>query len=167
MSIPLRTWADWIAETRLSEWGQQQSWLVPTSQSIHIIAVSVVFASAVIISLRTLGVGSTGRSVRQLVKTFRPWMYGSLVTLLVTGTMQTIIEPLRQFSATVFWIKMALIICVVLITTTFVRRVRREPVPRVREQSSTTAKVLAVVSLALWIAIIFCGRLIGYTYASA
>jgi hypothetical protein len=168
LSFPYHQWASWISKTSISVWAQHQEWIVPTSQSIHIIGVSIVFASAVLISLRTLGVGPSGRSVPQLVQTLRPWMYGALVALLLTGTLQTIIEPLRQFSATVFWIKMALVICVVAITTTFVRGVRRHPEGwSGRSGSSASAKLFAVVSLAMWIGIIFCGRLIGYTYSIA
>jgi len=41
-----RPFADWLANTPLSKALQDQPWVVPTSLSIHILAVSIVFGSA-------------------------------------------------------------------------------------------------------------------------
>jgi hypothetical protein len=49
MTHVLRHWADWISGTALSQWLQGEVWLVPTSQSVHIVSLSVVFACAVMI----------------------------------------------------------------------------------------------------------------------
>ena len=64
-----REFADWLTDTPLSKALQDQAWVVPTSQSIHILAVSIVFGSACMINLRLLGVGRSGRSVSQLSNT--------------------------------------------------------------------------------------------------
>ena len=118
-------WADWVANTRLSDWLQSATWIVPTSQSIHIASVSVVFCCAVMISLRLLGLKASGRSVSQLVDTLVPWMYRALTVLLLTGMVQIIAEPVRQFVAPVFWWKMLMILCVLPLTVCFARAVRR------------------------------------------
>ena len=157
-------WADWVANTRLSDWLQSATWVVPTSQSIHIASVSVVFCCAVMISLRLLGLKASGRSVSQLVDTLVPWMYRALTVLLLTGMVQIIAEPVRQFVAPVFWWKMLMILCVLPLTVCFARAVRRnaprwDSVPR-----PVGAKWFAVISLGLWVGIIFCGRFIGYTW---
>src|SRR5580693_28344 len=78
-----RPFAEWLASTQLNHVFQEQStWLVPTSQSIHIISVCVLFTSAILISMRILGVTSVGRSVSQLTATLAPWMWGALGVLL-------------------------------------------------------------------------------------
>ena len=59
----LREFAGWIAATPLSRTFQDVLWIVPASQSLHIIALAVVFSSALMINLRLLGLGS-GRSRR-------------------------------------------------------------------------------------------------------
>jgi hypothetical protein len=160
-------WGHAIAATHLSQWLQNQLWIVPTSQSIHILMISVVFGCALLISLRLLGVSAGGRSVSTLVTTLVPWMYVALVMLLITGTVQTITEPMRQFVAPVFWLKMLLIVVVVPLTAVFAHTVRRNAA---RWDSAAArpagARIFAAVSLALWIAIIVCGRFIAYTYES-
>jgi hypothetical protein len=156
-------WANWIAGTALSGWLQNQAWVVPVSQSIHIIGVSVVFGCAVMISLRLLGVSTAGRSVSQLVDTLVPWMYRALAVLLLTGLVQTVAEPVRQFVTPVFWCKMLMILCVLALTICFARAVRRHA-SKWDAAAPANAKWFALISLSLWIGIIFCGRFIGYTW---
>jgi hypothetical protein len=158
-------WADWVSNTALSQWFQNHAWVVPTSQSTHLVALSVVFGSAVMISSRLLGANRNGRTVSQLVRTLVPWMYAALGLLLLTGTVQTITEPLRQFVTPAFWSKMCMIVVVVILTQWFASSVRRNAAKW--DAASTrpaSAKVFALVSLALWIGIIFCGRFIGYMW---
>ncbi len=161
-----RPFADWLAGTPISQLFQNQPWVVPTSQSIHIVCVCLVFSSALMINLRLLGVGASGRTISQLTKTLVPWMWGALVVLLLTGTVQTIAEPVRQFVTPVFWAKMCMIMVVATMTAVFARKVRanaeRWDAAGTRPVS---ARMFAIGSSALWIAIIVCGRFIAYTSA--
>lgn len=165
MKTVVRHWADWIASTAPSVWLQNAGWVIPTSQSIHIVSVSLVFGCAVMISLRLLGVSASGRRVSQLVDTLVPWMYAGLVVLLFTGAVQTFAEPLRQFVTPAFWWKMFMILCVLTLTIWFARTVRRNAAKwDAPESRPGLARVFALISLGLWIGIIFCGRFIGYTW---
>jgi hypothetical protein len=157
-------WADWIAGTALSGWLQNEAWVVPASQSVHIVSVSVVFCCAVVISLRLRRIRASGRSVSQLVDTLVPWMYRALAVLLLTGLVQTVTEPVRQFVAPVFWWKMFMIICVLALTICFARAVRRNAAKWNTAPRPASAKWFALSSLALWVGIIVCGRFIGYTW---
>jgi hypothetical protein len=161
-----RPLAERIARTDLSVTLQSHMWIVPTSQSIHIISVGVLFTSALLINGRILGIGSSGRTVPQLFEALLPWMWTALALLVVTGTTQTIAEPVRQFVAPVFWAKMAMIVIVVAATRLYVAQLRAHA----RNWSAGSmpppgARVFAIGSSLLWIAIVVCGRLIGYTSA--
>jgi hypothetical protein len=161
-----RPFADWLADTALSKTLQDHAWVVPTSQSIHIIAVSIVFGSACMINLRLLGVGRSGRSVSQLTNTLIPWMWRGLALLLLTGVIQTVTEPVRQFVTPMFWAKMTMIIVVATMTAVYAKAVRRNA-SRWDAPSSRPlrAKAFAILSTLLWMAIIVCGRFIGYTWS--
>jgi len=118
------------------------------------------------ISLRLLGVGR-GRSLSRLTHTLAPWIYWGLGVLLLTGTVQTIAEPVRQFVTPAFWSKMLMIVCVLLLTLWFTRAVARHaPLWDSPATLPIAAKLWGLMSLGLWIAIIFCGRFIGYTWES-
>jgi hypothetical protein len=161
-----RPFADWLADTALSKTLQNMPWVVPTSQSLHILAVSIVFSSACMINLRLMGVGRSGRSVSQLSETLVPWMWRGLAVLLFTGLIQTITEPVRQFVTPMFWAKMMMIIVVVTMTALYAKAVRRNaPLWDAAATRPARAKAFAVVSTLLWLAIILCGRFIGYTWS--
>jgi hypothetical protein len=161
-----RPFADWLGETPLSKTLQDQAWVVPTSQSIHILAVSIVFGSACMINLRLLGVGQSGRSVSQLSNTLVPWMWRALAVLLFTGLVQTVAEPVRQFVTPMFWTKMLMIIIVASMTAFYAKAVRRNAAAWDAASSRPSrAKVFAILSTLLWLAIIVCGRFIGYTWS--
>jgi hypothetical protein len=161
-----RPFAEWLSTTQVSQALQNAEWVIPTSQSIHIVCVSVLFASAIMINLRLLGVGTRWRSISQLSGAVLPWMWRALAVLLITGAVQTVAEPVRQFVAPVFWAKMIMILLVSALTLYFSHAVRanapRWDSPRSRPGA---ARVFAVLSTLLWMAIIVCGRFIGYTYA--
>jgi hypothetical protein len=161
-----RPFADWLAATPVSKTLADQPWVVPTSQSIHILAISVVFASAIMINLRLLGVGARGRSVSQLSHTLLPWMWRGLIVLLLTGILQTLVEPVRQFVTPAFWAKMTLIVLVATMTALYGRAVRRNAALWDAASSRPPqAKVFAIMSTLMWLAIIVCGRFIAYTWS--
>ena len=125
----------------------------------------LVFTSVITINLRLLGVGRAGRSVSELTNTLTPIIWVALLVMLLTGTVQTIAEPVRQFITPAFWAKMAMIVVVATTTSLFARSVRANPSKwddAARRPAS--GKVLAVVTTVLWVGIVVCGRLIGYTW---
>jgi hypothetical protein len=160
------SFADWLATTSLSQAFQDHAWVIPTSQSIHILAVSVVFASVLMINLRLLGIVTRGRSVSQLSNSLLQWIWRGLAVLLFTGIVQTVAEPVRQFVTPVFWAKMVMILIVVTMTTLYAKAVRRNALLWDADSSRpASAAVLAAISTLLWLAIIVCGRFIGYTWS--
>ena len=161
-----RATAEQIAGSGLSHVLQNTVWLVPVSQSTHIVALSVLFTAVLMIGLRLLGVGAGGRSVSQLAGSLLPWMWRALLLLLVTGVLQTITEPVRQFITPIFWLKMLLVAVLALLTLWFSRTLRAHSAtwdsPATRPAS---AKVFAVVSIVGCSTVIVFGRFIGYVWA--
>ena len=162
-----REFANWIAATDLSHTFKVYSdWLIPISQSIHIISVSVLFTAAILISTRLLTAANAGRTVSQLTRTLVPWMWGALCVLLLTGAIQTIAEPVRQFVTPVFWAKMIMIVVVMTMTAVFTITVRANaPSWDVAASRPPAARLFAITSIVLWVAIIACGRFIGWTWS--
>lgn len=165
MESILHDWAYQLAATQVSKWLLARQWIIVVSQSIHIVMLSLVFGCAVVVNLRLLGVSASGRPVSVLVRTLVPWTYVALLVLLVTGVLQTVAEPVREFVTPAFWAKMVMVLMAVLLTAALARAVRAN---RERWDCASTrprrAALIAVTLLALWTAIIFCGRFIAYTW---
>ena len=85
------------------------------------------------------------------------------VAPLATGAIMIIGEPARSLRNPVFQLKMALLI--VAVTVTLMLRSQLHHDPAFGDQSRApkgTTRLTAVVSLLLWVGIIFCGRWIAY-----
>ncbi|MGY2736053.1 DUF6644 family protein [Sphingomonas sp. UYP23] len=148
--------------TAISTEIREVSWIIPAVQSIHIIAIAAVVGAAIVMDLRLAGVLATDESPRGVVKRHLPWMWSGLALLLVSGLVLGVGEPNRVLTNSVFWIKMALVLTGFTLTLLF-----RYPIlhPEYRIEHARAAKLvkpLAWASLAIWIAIIFCGRWIAY-----
>jgi len=155
----------------LSEFGQNpvslamasSSWVVPAMQSIHIMAIAVVFFSILVVAMRLFGLAWAGQSVRQTTDRFAPWIAGSLVVLAGTGVVLIFAEPVRELMAVSFWLKMALLLVAILISLRFMRAVKRSPVYwEEHGQADASTRSLTAVTVGIWIAIIFLGRFIAY-----
>jgi hypothetical protein len=153
--------ARWLASTPASIWVQSHLWLTPLLQSIHILMIGVVFVVIMMITLRVLGLVSTDETFAAVWQRFTPWMWTALVIMLCTGVILTIGEPVREASAMSFWVKMCLIVIGVAGVIVFGRTLR--PLALVGDaQFSGGAKLVAIGTLVLWLAIIFLGRAIAY-----
>jgi hypothetical protein len=119
------------------------------------------------VSFRLLGLMQRNRSVVQLADTVIPWMFRCVAVLLLTGLVQTIAEPRREFLAGLYWTKMVMVLCVVGLSVGFALTLRRNAASWADTTGTRLpggARVFAVVSLVLWVAIVICGRLIAYSY---
>ena len=145
----MTAFANWLAATSASVWIASHDWVIPTVQSIHIAAISIALVSAFMILFRVLGWISSDQSLEQTNARFFPWLAWSLVVLLVTGALMVIGEPARELLAFSFWLKMGLVVLGTLLTWWAGR---------------TNARGLTVITLLVWIAIIFLGRLIAYDH---
>jgi hypothetical protein len=155
--------AEWLGSTPLSVAIQSRLWLTPTLQTIHIVMIGVVFVSMLSVALRVLGQIRTDEPLAEVWHRFAPWFWTALGVMAGTGLVLTISEPVREVSALSFWIKMALIVVGVASALYFGRTVATAAgVGAVTSVYSGRARVVAVATIVLWVAIMFLGRWIAY-----
>jgi len=155
--------AEWLGSTPLSVAIQSRLWLTPLLQTIHIVMIGVVFVSMLSVALRVLGQVRTDEPLAEVWHRFAPWFWTALGVMAGTGLVLTISEPVREVSALSFWIKMALIVVGVTSALYFGRTVATAAgVGAVTSVYSGRARVVAVATIVLWVAIMFLGRWIAY-----
>src|SRR5215471_3166300 len=157
-----RDFAAWLQATDLSVKVQSISWIIPLLQSIHITMIGIVFVSSLMITLRVVGSVRADESFAAVWSRFAPWMWGGLIVMALTGLPLIVAEPVREFTAVSFWLKMALIVISVTSIVVFGRTVRPEALASVTAEFSPGRKAAAVATVVLWLAIIFLGRAIAY-----
>jgi hypothetical protein len=155
----VREFAQWLQATSLSETIQSVQWLIPLLQSIHIVTIGVVFVSSLMIALRVLGRMRADEPFAEVWDRFAPWMWIGLIVLAVTGLTLVVGEPVREFTAVSFWVKMTLIAIGVAGTALLGRALRPAAIGA---PFSAAARASAAALIVLWLAIIFFGRAIAY-----
>jgi uncharacterized membrane protein len=156
----------WLEATSASEVIQRIFWIIPTVQIVHILAISVVFASMAMLDARLLGLAGTRHSVASLAHRFLPWLWSSLVVLAVTGSILILGEPHRALGNLTFALKMAMLAAAVAATLALQGLLKRDigaGNADLAPAHAGIARAIGLVSLLLWIGIIVAGRLIAYT----
>lgn len=156
----MNAFLDAVGATPLSQLLQNVPWLIPLIQSAHILALSLVFVSAAVVDLRILGVAGRRLALTSVTARFLPWVGWGVLVLLATGLLLMVAEPRRALLNPLFQIKMAALTAAALMTWAIAARA---PSPAWAElERRGGARLLALGSLLLWLAIIGLGRWIAY-----
>lgn len=154
---------DWLAATPLSLVIQSVEWVIPAVQSLHILAIAVVMASVVVVDLRLLGMAGGRQTISAMTRRYFPWVWFALAVLLLTGLTLVVGEPHRELLNAVFVAKMALLAVAIVLTAAFQLSVqRRQAAWDASTATRSSARLIAVASLVVWVAIVACGRWIAY-----
>lgn len=146
----------------MSVWFQEQNaWVIPTVQSVHIVAIAMLVGSVLMINLRLLKVMGTDQTLKQTANRFGPWLTTALCVLLASGALLVVGEPVRELVTFSFWFKMFLVATGSIIAAMF--RVRLNKYGESLADNDA-ARFWAVFTLLIWIGVIFLGRLIAYDH---
>lgn len=150
----------WIDATPLSQAIQNAPWVVPTVQTVHILAIAALMASMLMINLRLVGMAGRDQPLAQVARRFMPVIWWVLPVLLVSGIFLIIGEPARALKNNIFQIKMLLVISAILVTLFFAAPLKKNPAHW--DNRGGLGLLVALISVSLWVAIIFAGRWIAY-----
>ena len=151
---------EWLVATPLSLWVASVTWVIPAVQTVHILAISIVMASVLMFDLRLLGLAGRDLSVASSVRRYQPWIWGGVGVLVASGLVLIVGEPARELLNWTFQLKMALLAAVLLVTAAAQAVLTGDFATTGR---ADIARAAAILSLALWVGIVICGRLIAYT----
>lgn len=159
----IHDFCEWLASTPTSQVIQNVSWIIPAVQSVHITCIAIVMGSVALIDLRLLGITGRSHSIAGLTNRLLPWVWVSLVILFFSGAILIIGEPVRSLENPAFQAKMLMLLCVAAMTFHFQTMLRGDVAFwELSPARRGTAKATAVVSLLLWVGIVFAGRWIAY-----
>jgi hypothetical protein len=153
--------AEWLQATPFSVAIQSALWLTPLLQTVHITMIAIVFVSMLNVALRVLGQIRADEPLADVWRRFAPWFWSALGVMAATGLVLSISEPIRQVTALSFWLKMSLL-AIGIVSALFFGRVIRTAAGAATADSSGKARVVAVATVLLWVAIMFLGRWIAY-----
>ena len=162
------TLADALAESQLQTVAEyllrNVPGLPPIAQSFHILGIAAVMASSVMINLRLLGLAVPSQNPSEMIRRLMPWTWGALLVNLVSGSLFVFARPARYFLNPIFGYKVGMLVPAIVLAFVIHRlSLREEGFWDQSDGRRLTAKMVAVVSLVLWVGIVLAGRWIAYS----
>ena len=151
--LPFFTWCE---NSPLGESIRASLWLFPVVESVHLLALSVIGGTVLLVSLRLLGWGMRRQSAAQLWHETRPWLWGGLLVMLASGLILFTSEAVKLYYSDAFWVKMTALLLATAFTFTVVRRVALAGETRWSQPAG-------LISLLLWFCVGAAGRWIGFS----
>jgi hypothetical protein len=158
----------WEASYPFFEWhnsswlGQQISgsiWYFPAIETVHILAMAIMFGGLLVLNLRLLGLGMTRQPLPLLAKTLMPFVNWGVVIMLISGYAMFASEALKAFSNDGFKFKMACLAGILVWQYTFyASQIKKDDAQR----SGLLGGIAAIVSFLLWFGVGAGGRAIGF-----
>jgi len=152
-----------IETSALGEWvrGSESIFAFPAIITLHTIGMGFLAGGSAAIDLRILGFAPQ-MPLKPLGR-FLPLLWLAFAVNAASGTLLLIAYPTKALTNPVFYVKLCLIALAVGLVHRIGATVLRAPDADQRPVA-TKAKVLAIASLAAWVALIAAGRLLAYTH---
>jgi hypothetical protein len=140
----------------------------PFLESIHVMALAVVFGTIVVVDLRALGIASKERPFSRISSELLRLTWGAFAVSAATGALMFITNARVYAHNTSFRVKMVLLALAGLNMAAFHLTAGRSMASWDRSASAPRAgRITAAASICLWLAIIVAGRVIGFTTTGA
>lgn len=136
----------------------------PVLEALHVLAITLVFGTILIVDLRLIGFASHRRGANKLIAELLPYTWGAFVLAVVTGSLLFASNAPAYANNTQFLLKLAAIafagVNMAVFHLTAHRRIDEwdEALP-----PPTAVRTAGALSLLSWVAVICLGRWIGFT----
>ena len=149
-------WLHVLEETTLAVAIRQSTWLYPAIEIVHIVGIVLLVGPAFMFDLRLLGV-SKQFSIQAAADYLLPWSRRSLWLIIPSGILLFITNAETTGRDPIFITKIILIVVGALNAFVF-----HKFLLKTAEYNRSRIKIPALISIAVWISVIACGRLIAY-----
>ena len=148
-------------------WGtavRENTWLFPTIESIHVLALVLVVGSIMVVDLRLLNLASRQRSVQELTDEVLPWTWTAFAVALITGSLLFSSSAMRYTGIWQFDAKMCMLVLAAVNMGIFHLGAFRSVAQwdRAPSHPPLAAKLAGGISLTIWVIVIALGRWIGF-----
>lgn len=130
--------------------------IFPTLECLHIIGFALSVGTIAIVDFRLLGLGMRRQTAAEVASDLAPWTLFGLVVMLLSGPMMFSADPDMYYLNRSFQIKMVLLVLAIIFHYTVHRRTVRNG------SSPSVSRLVACVSLALWVGVVFGGIFIAF-----
>jgi hypothetical protein len=153
-----------LRSSGIATWIRDSLYAFPFIESIHVIGLTLVFGTIAIMDLRLLGLASVHRPFTRVAGDLKKWIWVAFAITATTGLLMFSTNATVYYDNTQFRLKMLGIVLSGLNMLVFEWTTgRRAPLWDHDEAAPLPGKIAGALSIALWIAVIFFGRWVGFT----
>lgn len=142
---------------------RNSSFLFPSLEAAHVLALGLMLGTITVVDLRLLGVASKARSAERVSNEVLLWTWIAFGFVVVTGFTMFTTNARVYAHNTAFLIKLCLLAAAGVNMMVFQMGAGRTMRRWDRTAAPAIGKLGALLSLLLWIGVVFAGRVVGFT----
>ena len=128
---------------------KESAWVMPMVLCLHVLSLAVLGGATILPGLRLMGAGMSSVSPATIEKAVRPWLWGALIVLTVTGFIMVAVNTMKSYRSPAFFVKALALVPALMLSLGVVRSIAsRDGV------LTQNARILAAIAAALWAATI-------------
>src|SRR6185295_14508488 len=131
-------------------------WAFPVCEVLHILGFATLIGTITMVDLRLLGIGMKKQSAAELLKDTRAWSLAGLALVLISGPLIFSSDPNLYLHNASFRFKITMLVLAIIYNYTIHRWVA------LKHGSGGLAAIVGLVSLMLWISVVFGGIFIAF-----
>lgn len=152
-----------LSHTALSTALREQPYDYPVLLTLHVMAIALFGGMVAMGNLRVLGLAMRSVPVSEVIGQFRWWKWTGFAVLLITGLLLTLSDPVEYATNIMYWLSLGLLALAGINAWLFRKGIYRSVSAWESAQAAPpAARHWAIVSLVLWILLIFAGRAIAF-----
>jgi hypothetical protein len=148
----------WCDETTLGQAIRGVTWAFPFIETVHILALTVLLGSILLIDFRLLGIAIPRIPAGKIAAELATYINWSLVIIIVSGVLLFLSEALKAYDNAAFRPKITLLVLAMIFHYTVHNKAASSTSP----SGPPWAKAAALISIALWFGVGTAGRAIGF-----
>ena len=160
----LQEFIAYFEDSGLADNIRENDLLFPLIESVHVLAISLVVGSIFVVDLRLLGLASIRRPVGRVIDGILPLAWSAFAVAVASGSLLFISNATKYLANGYFVAKLFLILAAGLNMVVF-HFVSAKDLPKWENEPAPPlpARLAGGLSILLWVAVVACGRWIGFT----
>jgi len=154
-----------LEATSLAQFIQLSAWAFPVIESLHVIAVALVFGITLIVDLRLIGVASRSRRISEVGRDCLYLTWAAFVLAAITGGLMFLSNAGAYWGND--WFRWKLVFMGLAGVNMMIFELVTARSMRIWDDGSVAVpqagKLAGALSIGFWVAVIVCGRMIGFT----
>jgi hypothetical protein len=158
--VTLPFFLNYLSNWRFVVFIRDSKYGMPFVQSVHLLGLTVLLATILVLDLRLAGIGIKDLPLPWLGRQLRPWTIGAVSLVILSGIFIFLTRPGNYLLSNPFRIKMALLSLAILFHFAVVGR--RTVLEAACSRTRLVNVVIACLSLTLWFSVGWAGRAIAF-----